>query len=449
MKKYSKFILKNSQVVNEGKILEQDILIFNGRIEKIGIGLSSSNAEIIECNGLNLFPGVIDSHVHFREPGFLYKGGIMNESSAAVAGGVTSFMDMPNTRPNTTTIEALENKYSLAKQTSLANYSFYFGITKNNLELASKIDLKNTCGITDDGLYFDNETLLCDKLEALELLFSLYDGHLSLHSENESIIKRNLSMFEEKYKGKVPFNHHHLIRSREACFQATKDVIELCDNSKFKVHFLHISTKEESELILNAKKSNPNLTFETCPQYLLFNSSDYDNLTWRIKWNPAIKCKDDQLYLIDLLKTDKIDFIASDHAPHSLNEKEQNYSKSLSGAPIIQFYLSALIDLAQINNIPLTQVVKKTSHDVADNFGIVDRGYIREGYFADLVLIDLKEPQKINREIILSTCQWSPLGGKILNNKVKTTFVNGEIVYQNGKVFNKYSAMRLQFNRMK
>jgi dihydroorotase len=442
----SKILIKNATVVNEGKVFCSDVLIQNERIEKISSSIQDDNCDIIDAEGHLLIPGVIDSHVHFREPGLTHKGTIYSESAAAIAGGVTSFMDMPNTIPNTTSIEELEEKYQIAQKSSLANYSFYLGVTNKNIDLCSKINQEWVCGVTDDGLYFNEEDLLCNQPEALGRLFQIYDGHLSLHCEVETEIRKNFEFAQNWYKGNIPFNAHSKIRSKNACIEATRMVLEIQEKFRNRLHILHVSTKEETKMLSEAKNQNSKLTFETCPQYLFFNELDYDLLKWQIKWNPAIKTEIDREYLLNALIEDKIDFIASDHAPHLISEKQLPYHKSMSGAPIIQFGLLGLLEFYHNNLMTIEMIVKKTSHDVAKIFEIKDRGYIREGYYADLVLIDTNRSYKLERTRILSKCGWSPLENKQFKSTILSTFVNGNLVFNNDKIISKSNGKRIQFN---
>jgi dihydroorotase len=446
-----KLLIKDATIVNEGKIFVTDLLIAKGRIEKIAKSIDPplGNFKMINAEGLHLLPGIIDDQVHFREPGLTHKATIYSESRAAVAGGVTSFMDMPNTIPNTTTLKLLEDKYDIAKIDSLANYSFFMGITKHNIEEALKIDNEIICGLTDDGLYFDAEDgILANYPDFLEQLFSRTNSLVTLHCEDDAIINKNTKLFREKYGDNVPPFCHSLIRSEQACFEATKRVIEIARKHNTRFHAYHISSEIETNLfesksILREKR----ITSEACVHHLWFTDKDYDKLRNLIKWNPSIKSENNKMGLIKAINDNVIDIIATDHAPHLLSEKEGNYFQSKSGGPLVQHALVTLLELYHLGYFTLQKIVEKTSHHVAEIYRMVDRGYIREGYFADLVLVDLNNMWKSTPDLNLYKCGWSPFDNYTFSSKVIQTFVNGHLAYDRG-VFNETQlGMRLLFEK--
>jgi dihydroorotase len=447
-----KTIIRNASVVNEGKIIITDILLSNDRIEKIGSNITlKSNAAYNEINaeGLYLFPGLIDDQVHFRDPGLTHKGTINSESKAAVSGGITSFMDMPNTIPNTLTQELLEDKYILAAETSLANYSFFMGINKDNLEEALKTDNENVCGITDDGLYFNNdEGILVNYPDFLEKLFSRTNTIVALHSENEAIIKKNTIKYKKIYGENIPFEFHPLIRNEEACLSVTKRVLEIAKKHNNRLHLYHISTLAEANLFDNKTPiREKRITAEACIHHLWFSDKDYHELGSKIKWNPSIKTEKDKIGLLAALLDNKLDIIATDHAPHTIEEKSGNYFKSLSGGPLVQHALPAMLELFHQGKISLEKIVEKMCHNVSEIYRIKERGYIREGYFADLVLVDLNNQWKVTPENILYKCKWSPFENQEFKAKVVKTFVNGVLVYNNGIFDESNKGRRLKFSK--
>ncbi|MGY5848575.1 dihydroorotase [Salegentibacter sp. HM20] len=445
-------IVRNATVVNEGKRFISDLLISNGRIEKIGTSLTSqSSFREINAEGLYLFPGVIDDQVHFREPGLTHKADILTESRAAVAGGITSFMDMPNTIPNTLTQELLEEKYLLAKSRSLANYSFFMGIRKDNLEEALKTDTEKVCGITDDGLYFqDEEGILANNAGFLEKLFSRAETLVALHSEDDEIINRNLAEYRSMYGKDIPFSFHPKIRSEEACLVATKRVLEIARKHNNRLHLFHISTLAEANLFeRNIDIRDKRITAEACVHHLWFSEKDYENLGSRIKWNPAIKKESDAIGLLQALNENRLDIIATDHAPHTIKEKMGNYFEAKSGGALVQHALVAMLELFHQGKISLEKLVEKMSHHVAEIYRIKERGYIREGYFADLVLVDLQSPWKVTTNNLLYKCRWSPFIGQEFQSKVTHTFVNGNLVYEHGNLIDKKKGQRLLFEKIR
>ncbi len=442
-------LIKQAYIVNEGKIILADVLIVGERIENIFSSISDNNAEIFDAKNLYLLPGVIDDQVHFREPGLTHKGTIYSESKAAVAGGVTSFMDMPNTIPNTLTQELLQEKYNLASKTSLANYSFFMGINQNNLEEALKTDNENVCGITDDGLYFNNdEGILANYPEFLEQLFSRTNALVALHSEDDVIIKNNTKRYRELYGENIPFACHPLIRSEESCFSATKRVLEIAKKYNNRLHLFHISTLAEAKLLDNLLPiREKRITAEACVHHLWFCDKDYERLGSKIKWNPAIKTEEDKNGLLAALLENKLDIIATDHAPHTLEEKNGTYFQALSGGPLVQHALPAMIELFHQGKISIEKIVEKMSHNVAEIYRIKERGYIREGYYADLVLVDLNNEWKVTHENNLYKCQWSPFENEWFKSKILKTFVNGNLIYDQGIFDEKKQGKRLKFSK--
>lgn len=447
-------IIRNAKVVNDGQILELDVLISQERIERIaaaGLLDPKKKYKEIDATGLYLLPGAIDDQVHFRDPGLTHKGSIFTESIAAVAGGITSFMDMPNTIPNTLTQELLEEKYSLAAEKSIANYSFFMGISKNNLEEALKTDTENVCGITDDGLYFNNDDgILANYPEFLEQLFSRTDTLVALHSEDDALIKKNTEHYQRLYGNDIPFFYHSLIRDEEVCLKATKRVISIAEKYHTRVHLFHISTLAEAKLF-DAKKAirEKRITAEACVHHLWFSDADYDRLGSKIKWNPSIKTEQDRKGLMQYLLNNSIDIIATDHAPHTIAEKAGNYFQAHSGGPLVQHALLAMLELFHRGEIPLEKIVEKMSHNVAEIYRIKERGYIREGFFADLVLVDLNQRQEVTPNSILYKCKWSPFLGQVFTSSIHSTFVNGNLVYDNALVKTDIKGKRLRFEKIR
>ncbi len=449
-----KTIIRNASIVNEGKIIVADILIVNDRIEKIGKSINLTDTvsrKEISAEGLYLLPGVIDDQVHFREPGLTHKGNIYTESKAAIAGGITSFMDMPNTLPNALTQELLEEKYAIASKTSFANYSFFMGINQHNLEEALKTDNENVCGITDDGLYFNNdEGILANYPQFLESLFSRTNSLVALHSEDDSIIKKNTIHYRNIYGENIPPEIHPKIRSEEACLKATKRILEIAKKHKNRLHLFHISTLAEANLFDNRIPiRDKRITAEACVHHLWFSAKDYQKLGNHIKWNPAIKTLEDKNGLLAALLENRLDIIATDHAPHTIEEKIGTYFKSLSGGPLVQHALPAMLELVHQGKISLEKIVEKMSHHVAEIYRIKDRGYIREGYYADLVLVDLNNEWLVTPENILYKCVWSPFENNYFKSKIMKTFVNGSLVYDNGFVNESKNGKRLKFEKQR
>lgn len=441
-------LITNANIVNEGKLFEGDVLIRGQYIEVIGKDLSSRQADVvIDAKGKLLLPGVIDDQVHFREPGLTHKGDIHSESRAAVAGGVTSYMEMPNTNPPTFTQQLLEEKYSIASKTSLANYSFYIGASNDNVEEVLKTDVNKICGLK---IFMGSSTgnLLVDNPKTLEGFFSRFPSLIAAHCEDEPTIRKNSEDFKNKYGEDVPIECHPQIRSEEACYKSSSLAINLAKRHGTRFHVLHISTAKETSLFDNSiPLSKKKITAEACIHHMWFNDSDYKTKGTLIKWNPAIKTAHDQQAIFEAMLNDKIDVIATDHAPHTLEEKRNTYFKAPSGGPLIQHTLVAMLEFYHRKKISLEKIVQKMSHNPAILFQISKRGYIREGYFADLVLVDLNNPWTIDKENILAKCGWSPFEGTTLNSKVTHTFVSGHLAYVEGKLNEAKMGERLLFER--
>ena len=441
-------LIKNASIVNEGEVFNADLFLEEGKIKLIGKNLEIHNVDlIIDATGLHLLPGLIDDQVHFREPGLTHKATIYSESKAAVAGGITSFMEMPNTVPNTLTQELLEDKYAIAAKNSLANYSFFMGGSNDNLDEVLKTDPKKVCGIK---IFMGSSTgnMLVDKKEVLEALFSKCKMLIASHCEDEQTIKENTSIFKEKYGEKIPIECHPLIRSAEACYKSSSFAISLAKKYNTRLHILHISTAAETELFDNTLPlKDKRITAEACVHHLWFTDEDYKSKGTLIKWNPAVKTKEDRDAVLNAVLNDKIDVIATDHAPHTLEEKQNDYSKAPSGGPLVQHSLVAMLELYHKGKISIEKIVQKMCHAPADMFDVEKRGYIKEGYFADLVLVNLNSPWEVNKSNILYQCGWSPFEGQIFKAKVTHTLVNGNLVYNNGEFNETFRGMRLLFNR--
>jgi len=445
--KLQSVLIKNATLVNEGLVREADILIQEGRITKISTDISDKAANVIDAIGLHIFPGVIDDQVHFREPGLTHKGDIYTESRAAVAGGVTSFMEMPNTVPNTLTQTLLEEKYSIASKKSLANYSFFMGASNENLEEILRTDAENVCGLK---IFMGSSTgnMLVDNEKALEAIFSSTPMLIATHCEDEATIRQNLEIWKNKFGEDIPFKEHPLIRSDEACYLSSSFAVGLANKYNTRLHVLHISTEKEIALFNNKiPLKEKRITAEVCIHHLWFDEADYDRLGSLIKWNPAIKRRSDKEALLKALLDDHLDIIATDHAPHTLEEKGQKYLQAPSGGPLIQHSLPAMLEFYHQGKISLEKIAEKMSHAVADCFRIKERGYIREGYWADLSLVNLNAPWKVNKENILAKCKWSPFEGYTFRSSVTDTFVNGHRVWSGGKLNELPAAMRLKFER--
>ncbi|MES2432123.1 MAG: dihydroorotase [Bacteroidota bacterium] len=444
-----KYLFKNIQVVNEGEIKVLDVLVDGERIKKIA-PIIDIRENVIEINGEGKFllPGVIDDQVHFREPGLVHKATIYTESKAAVAGGVTSFMEMPNTIPNALTLELLENKYAIGANTSLANYSFFMGVSNDNAAEALKVnELKNEiCGIK---IFMGSSTgnMLVDRYTTLEKIFSESEVLIATHCEDEKIIAANTERIINE-KGYLSVSDHPFIRDAEACFESSLSAIQLAKKFNSRLHILHISTAKELQLFSNMLPlKEKRITAEVCVHHLHFTADDYERLGYKIKCNPAIKSPDNKAALWEALLDDRLDVIATDHAPHLLSEKEPPYEKAHSGLPLVQHSLLMMLHYCKQGKISMEKVVEKMSHAVADCFQIKDRGYIKEGYFADLVVVDMELPSTVERNNILYKCGWSPLDGFTFPATIEQTFVNGTLVYGNDMWNESVKGQRLLFNR--
>ena len=427
-------LIKNISIVNEGQIILTDLLIDKCVIQKIGQHIGDLDASVIDGTGKYLFPGIIDAQVHFREPGLTHKGDLYTESKAAVAGGVTSFIDMPNTVPNALNMDTLKEKYRLASEKSLANYGFLLGVNGDNLDEVIKLDTTKLLGVTDDGLYFTKKgNLLADNPETMEKLFANCKSIIAIHSEKEQIVEENEQIYREKYGEHVPIEFHPIIRSEKACFEATKRAINIANKHKARLHILHLTTEAETHLFRNdIPLKEKNITTEVSVHHLWFSDTDYKRLGTLIKWNPAIKTEKDKKGLLNALLDDRIDIVTTDHAPHTLDEKQKPYFQSMSGAPIIQHSLNIMLEFYKQGLISLEKITEKMCHNPAILYSIEKRGFLREGYFADLTIVDLNSSWTVNKDNILSKCAWSPLEGTIFQTKVTHTFVNGHLVYENG-----------------
>ncbi|WP_426328300.1 dihydroorotase [Pedobacter sp. R-06] len=441
------YLIKAATIVNEGQKIVADVLIKDGLITKIGQNLSAPDAQEINAEGQYLLPGMIDDQVHFREPGLTHKADIFTESMAAVAGGITSFMEMPNTVPNTLTQDLLADKYEIAAQTSLANYSFYMGASNDNIEEVLKTDPKNVCGIK---VFMGSSTgnMLVDNEKTLENIFSKAPILVATHCEDEATIRHNLAEFKAKYGEDLTIEMHPLIRSAEACYKSSSLAVELAKTYQTRLHILHISTAREIALFDNtAPLKNKKITAEACVHHLWFNDKDYASKGNFIKWNPAVKTEDDQKGVLKGVLEGYIDVIATDHAPHTLAEKQQPYAQAPSGGPLVQHALPALLEMHLQGKISLEKIVEKTAHNLAICFDIEKRGFIREGYWADLVLVDLKDPWTVTKLNNFYKCGWSPFDGDTFQASITHTFVSGNLAYQNGKFTTDQIGKRLTFAR--
>ncbi len=443
----STILIKAASIVNEGQIFNADLLIKNGRIEKIAPTIDISADLEINAEGLHLLPGMIDDQVHFREPGLTHKADIFSESMAAVAGGITSFMEMPNTVPNTLTQDLLADKYAIAKQTSLANYSFYMGASNDNIEEVLKTDAKNVCGIK---VFMGSSTgnMLVDNEKTLENIFSKAPMLVATHCEDEATIRHNLAIYKEKYGDDLTIDMHPLIRSAEACYKSSSLAVELAKRYDTRLHILHISTAKEVSLFDNTLAlADKRITAEACVHHLWFNYADYATKGNFIKWNPAVKTAADQAGILQGLLDNHIDVIATDHAPHTIDEKNQPYAQAPSGGPLVQHALPALLEMHLQGKISLEKIVEKASHNVATCFNLSERGFVREGYWADLVLVDLKDDFKVTKLNTLYKCGWSPFDGQTFGASITHTFVSGNLAYQKGKFMTNETGKRLTFER--
>ncbi len=443
----STILIKHALVVNEGDQRALDIYIKDGRIAKIGSTLDLKADQEINAEGLHLFPGLIDDQVHFREPGLTHKANIYSESRAAVAGGTTSFMEMPNTVPNTLTQKLLQDKYDIAQDSSLANYSFFMGAANDNLDEVLKTNPRDVCGIK---IFMGSSTgnMLVDNERSLEAIFSQAPTLIATHCEDEATIQANLAAYKEKYGEQVSIEMHPLIRSAEACYLSSSKAVELAKKNNTRLHILHISTARETALFQNdIPLEQKRITAEACIHHLWFSDEDYKTKGNYIKWNPAVKTANDRDAILKAVLDGHIDVIATDHAPHTIEEKEQPYLQAPSGGPLVQHALQALLDLVKQGKMTLEQLVQKTAHNTATLFQIEQRGFIREGYWADLVLVDLNKPYTVNKNNILSKCGWSPFENHTFSSTIEHTLVSGNLAYTEGKIVEVGSGHRLLCNR--
>lgn len=445
-------LIKNATIINEGRRFVGSVIVRGERIERIipgRNGINDMEAESYKCidaDGLWLVPGCIDDQVHFREPGLTYKADIATESKAAVAGGVTSFMDMPNTKPQTVTLEALEWKYDRAAETSAANYAFYLGATNDNADVLQKADYGKICGVK---VFMGSSTgnMLVDDKETLKRIFSEVPAIIAIHAEKEEIIRHNREYYVNRFGENLPVMFHPLIRNAEACYASSAEAAELATKYGARLHILHLSTEKEISLLDNAPLPEKRITGEVCVHHLYFDDNDYARYGNLIKWNPAIKCYSDRVALVNAVNAGKIDIVATDHAPHLLSEKEGTCLTAASGGPLVQHSLSVMTELAMKGRFSMEMVVEKMAHSPALLFGVEKRGFVREGYYADLVLIDPNKPYTVTRENILSKCGWSPFEGHKFPCSVVTTMINGTVVFDNGVFDSSFRGKPLAFNR--
>jgi dihydroorotase len=443
----STILIKSAIIVNEGKQFIADVFIKDGFIEQIGSEINRKAGHEVNAEGKYLLPGCIDDQVHFREPGLTHKADIHSESRAAVAGGITSFMEMPNTIPNTLTQELLQDKYNIAAINSLANYSFFMGASNDNIDEVLKTNPEDVCGIK---VFMGSSTgnMLVDSEKTLEGIFSKTPMLIATHCEDEATIHKNLSLYKAQYGDNLTIAMHPQIRSAEACYKSSSFAIDLAKRYGSRLHVLHISTAAETALFDNSiPLSEKKITAEACVHHLWFSDEDYAKKGNLIKWNPAVKTARDREEILKAVLDGRIDIIATDHAPHTIEEKSKPYSEAPSGGPLVQHALPALLEMYHQGKITLEQIVEKTAHNPAICFQIDKRGFVREGYWADLVLVDLNDPWQVKRENILYKCGWSPFAGQTFQSKIACTFVSGNIVWENGQLQDITTGKRLQFNR--
>jgi dihydroorotase len=440
-------LFKNATLVNEGKKWESDLLVKDGRIHRIDKDISDSSAQVIDLKGKYLLPGCIDDQVHFREPGLMHKGTIYTESRAAVAGGITSFMEMPNTVPNALTQELLQDKYDIASKNSIANYSFFMGASNDNLEEVLKTDERNVCGVK---IFMGSSTgnMLVDNEHTLNNLFSKVPLLIATHCEDEGTIRRNTELARLKYGEDVPIFMHPIIRDTEACYLSSSMAVELAKKHGTRLHILHISTAKELDLFDNTLPlSQKRITAEACIHHLWFSEEDYAEKGSYIKWNPAVKAKTDRDAIMQAVLDNRIDVIATDHAPHTIEEKEQSYFKAPSGGPLVQHALLAMLEMSKQDIISIERVIEKMASAPAEMFHVSDRGFLREGYFADLVVVDPNQKTFVDKPSLLYKCGWSPFEGYTFSHKIVSTYVNGRMVYDNNRIVEAGNGSRLLFNR--
>ena len=442
-----KKLLKNAQIINEGAIVTADVMIKDDRIVKVAKSIYDEAAEIIELSGKFLMPGVIDDQVHFREPGLTHKGCIYSEAKAAVAGGITSFMEMPNTKPQALTQALLEDKYLIGAKDSLANYSFFMGASNENLEEVLKTDPKHVPGVK---IFMGSSTgnMLVDDKQVLNDIFSKCDMLIAVHCEDEETVRKNSAQMKSEYGEELPIRFHPTIRSEEACYKSSSMAVELAKKHNTRLHVLHISTDKETNLFRNDIPLNQKrITAEACIHHLWFDESSYDEKGTWIKWNPAVKSAKDKEGVWKALIDDRIDIIATDHAPHTIDEKNNTYFKAPSGGPLVQHALVAMLEFYHQGKVSLEWIVEKMCHAPATCFQVKERGFIREGYYADLVVVDLDKPWVVEKDNILYHCGWSPFEGETFKSSVVKTFVNGNLVYYDGIFDEQHRGMRLEFDR--
>lgn len=442
-----KYLLKEATIINEGKSFIGDVLINDGKIEKIGSQLNAGGAKEIDLSGKYLVPGSIDDQVHFREPGLTHKANIATESRAAVAGGVTSFMEMPNTVPNALTQELLQDKYDIAAKSSLANYSFFMGASNDNIEEVLKTDPKKVCGVK---VFMGSSTgnMLVDEPETLNKIFSEVPMLIATHCEDETTVRKNMEIYKEKYGEDVPIKYHPEIRSEEACYLSSSMAVDLAKKHNARLHVLHISTAKELSLFENRTPlSEKRITAEACIHHLWFSKEDYEKKGTLIKWNPAVKNASDRDAIWEAVLDNRIDVIATDHAPHTIEEKKNTYFNAPSGGPLVQHALIALFEKAKDGVISKERVIEKTAHAPAILFGVENRGFIREGYQADLVVIDPNTSTQVTKDNLLYKCGWSPFEGTSFSHSIEKTFINGRLAFDEGKIIEHGVGDRLTFNR--
>jgi dihydroorotase len=444
----SNYILKNGQLINEGKSFQGDLLIRNGIIERIDKQIDNTiNAKEIDAEGKLILPGCIDDQVHFREPGLTHKANIATESRAAVAGGITSFMEMPNTFPSAVTIEKLEEKYTIASQSSLANYSFYLGTTNSNIEEIKRVNSEIICGVK---IFMGSSTgdMLVDDSKALEDIFRYAPSIITTHCEDDPMIKENFQKFIKEYGEELPAKFHPLIRSEEACYKSSSYAVSLAKKYNSRLHILHISTAKELELFRNdIPLEEKRITAEACVHHLWFTDKDYETKGNFIKWNPAVKTEKDRDGIWAGVLDNRIDVIATDHAPHTLEEKNQLYAKAPSGGPLVQHALLAMLEKSNEGIIPIERVVEKMAHSPAELYRIRNRGFLREGYFADVVMVNPNQPHQVNKSNLLYKCCWSPFEGTTFSNSIERTFINGKIAFENESIIECGVGSRLSFGK--
>ena len=442
-----KILIKNATIVNEDETFVSDVLIDGNYISQIDKDITDDTAKIINAEGLVLMPGAIDDQVHFREPGLTHKGEIYTEAKAAVVGGITSYMEMPNTVPQAVTIGELEKKYTRAKECSLANYSFFMGGTNLNLEETLKVDYKTVCGLK---IFMGSSTgdMLVDNEKTLEGFFSKSNALIATHCEYDPMIKENQKRIVQEYGEDLPAYFHPIIRNEEACFKSSSFAVELAKKHNTRLHILHISTAKELDLFTNKiPLKQKRITAEACIHHLWFNDDDYKKKGNYIKWNPSVKTEYDRAHIFEAVLDGRIDVIATDHAPHTLEEKQLPYLQAPSGGPLVQHSILAMLEFYKQKKISLEKIVRMMSHNVADIFKIEKRGYIREGYFADLVLVDLHKPTEVTKASLLYKCGWSPFEGTTFSASINKTIVSGHLVYDNGTFDESIKGERLSFNR--